>query len=551
MVDPPGHGPRRLRERELCDLRHPKRRTGPLSCRPVTLLKSTYVVGGSTLLSRVLGFVRDMVFAAFFGAGIGMDVFVISFQIPNFLRRLFAEGAFSQAFVPVLSEYQAQKSPEEVKDLIDRTAGRLMGVLFAVTLVGVIGAPLLILIFSSGFRADPAKYALAIEMLRITFPYLFFISLTAFAGAVLNTHGRFGIPAVTPVILNLCLIAGVVWVEPMIGQSGIGVAWGVFIAGVAQLAFQIPFLAREGLLPRPRWGAPHEGVRRILRLMMPALFGSSVAQLNLLVDRHIASYLQTGSMSWLWYSDRLMEFPLGVFAVALATVILPGLSRRHSERASQAFSDTIDWALRLTCVIVIPAGVAMFVLAGPILATLFQHGEFKAYDTRMTTYSLGVYALGLFGFTLVKVLAPAYFARQDTRTPVRVGVIAMVANIVLNLIIVVPMVKFGFVAPHMGLVIATGLAAFINAGMLYRGLRKTGVYIPGPGWAVLGRRVMLANVGLAVTLWWIAGSLDDWLVAQWFERAVHLAVCLVAGTVVYFGILWMSGLRYVELRAPA
>jgi putative peptidoglycan lipid II flippase len=246
-----------------------------------------------------------------------------------------------------------------------------------------------------------------------------------------------------------------------------------------------------------------------------------------------------------------MEFPLGVFAVALATVILPGLSRRHSERAPQAFSDTIDWALRLTCVIVIPAGVAMFVLAGPILATLFQHGEFKAYDTRMTTYSLGVYALGLFGFTLVKVLAPAYFARQDTRTPVRVGVIAMVANIVLNLMLVVPMVKFGFVAPHMGLVIATGLAAFINAGMLYRGLRKTGVYTPGPGWAVLGRRVMLANIGLAVTLWWIAGPLDDWLVAQWFERAVHLAICLVAGTVVYFGILWMSGLRYVELRAPA
>jgi putative peptidoglycan lipid II flippase len=517
----------------------------------VTLLRSTYVVGGSTLLSRVLGFVRDMVFAAFFGAGAGMDVFVISFQIPNFLRRLFAEGAFSQAFVPVLSEYQARRSPEEVKDLIDRTAGRLTGVLFAVTLVGVVGAPLLILVFSSGFKADPEKYALAVEMLRITFPYLFFISLTAFAGAVLNTHGRFGVPAVTPVILNLCLIAGVVWVEPMLGQSGLGVAWAVFIAGVAQLAFQVPFLAREGLLPRLRWGAPHEGVRRILRLMMPALFGSSVAQLNMLVDRHIASYLQTGSMSWLWYSDRLMEFPLGVFAIALATVILPGLSRRHSERAPQAFSDTIDWSMRLTCVIVIPAGVAMFVLAGPILATLFQHGEFKAYDTRMTTYSLGVYALGLFGFTLVKVLAPAYFARQDTRTPVRVGVIAMVANIVLNLIIVVPMVKFGFVAPHMGLVIATGLAAFINAGMLYRGLRTTGVYTPGPGWAVLARRVAFANLGLAAALWLIAGPLDWWLVATWFERAARLTACLVAGTVAYFAILWMSGLRYVELRAPA
>jgi putative peptidoglycan lipid II flippase len=523
----------------------------PLSCRPVTLLRSTYVVGGSTLLSRVLGFVRDMVFAVFFGAGAAMDVFVIAFQIPNFLRRLFAEGAFSQAFVPVLSEYHGKRSPAEVKDLIDRTAGRLAGVLFAVTLVGVVGAPLLILVFSSGFRAEPEKYALAVEMLRITFPYLFFISLTAFAGAVLNTYGRFAIPAITPVILNLCLIGGVVWLEPMLGGNGLGLAWAVFIAGVAQLGFQLPFLARLGVLPRLRWGEPHEGVRRILRLMMPALFGSSVAQLNLLIDRHIASYLQTGSMSWLWYSDRLMEFPLGVFAIALATVILPGLSRRHTEQAPQAFSETIDWALRLTCVIVIPAGIAMFVLAGPILATLFQHGEFTAYDTRMTTYSLAAYAVGLLGFTLVKVLAPAYFARQDTRTPVRVGVVAMVANIVLNLIIVVPMVKVGFVAPHMGLVIATGLAAFINAGLLYRGLRRLGVYTPGPGWSLLARRVALANLGLAAALWWIAGPIDGWLVAHWFDRAVHLGVCLVAGTIVYFAILWMSGLRYVELRAPA
>jgi putative peptidoglycan lipid II flippase len=517
----------------------------------VTLLKSTYVVGGSTLLSRVLGFVRDMVFAAYFGAGITMDVFVVAFQIPNFLRRLFAEGAFSQAFVPVLSEYHSQRSPEEVKELIDRTSGRLAGVLFLVTLVGVIGAPLLILLFASGFRAEPETFSLAVEMLRITFPFLFFISMTAFAGAVLNTYGHFGVPAVTPVILNVCLIAGAVWLDPLVGGYGMGVAWAVIIAGIAPLVFQVQFLAREGLLPKLKWGAPHDGVRRILRLMMPALFGSSVAQLNLLVDRAIASYLQTGSMSWLWYSDRLMEFPLGVFAVALATVILPGLSRRHSERAPQEFSDTVDWALRITTVIVIPAGVAMFVLAGPILATLFQHGRFTAYDTRMTTYSLGVYALALFGFTLVKVLAPAYFARQDTRTPVRVGVIAMLSNIVLNLIIVVPMVQLGFVAPHMGLVMATGLAAFINAGQLYRGLRRAGVYTPGAGWGLLVRRVGLANLGLAAALWWLAGPLDPWLTAPVIERALRLGGCLLAGTFIYFGLLWATGLRYVELRAPA
>jgi putative peptidoglycan lipid II flippase len=518
---------------------------------PVTLLKSTYVVGGSTLLSRILGFVRDMVFAVFFGAGAAMDVFVVAFQIPNFLRRMFAEGAFSQAFVPVLSEYHSRRSRAEVKELIDKTAGRLAGVLFAVTLAGVVGAPLLILIFSSGFKADPAKYELAVDMLRITFPYLFFISLTAFAGAVLNTYGRFAIPAITPVILNLCLIAGVVWLEPLLGDNGLGVAWAVFIAGATQLAFQIPWLARLGLLPRLRWGPPHEGVRRILALMMPALFGSSVAQLNLLIDRHIASYLQTGSMSWLWYSDRLMEFPLGVFAIALATVILPGLSRRHAEQAPEAFSDTLDWALRLTCVIVMPAAVAMFVLAGPILATLFQHGEFTAYDTHMATYSLAVYALCLLGFTLVKVLAPAYFARQDTRTPVRVGVISMVANIVLNLIIVVPMVKIGFVAPHMGLVMATGLAAFLNASMLYRGLRRGRVYAPGKGWRVLFVRVGIANVALGAVLIWLAGPLEPWLVATWTARALRLAGCLVAGTVVYFAALRLAGLRYADLRPPA
>ncbi len=507
------------------------------------LAKSTTVVGSMTLTSRVLGFLRDIVFARLFGATAGMDVFVIAFQIPNFLRRIFGEGAFSQAFVPVLSEYQGRGDHGQVKQLTDRVAGTLGLILFVVTLLGVIAAPLLILLFAPGFSGQEDKLALATTMLRMTFPYLFFISLVAFAGGILNTYGRFAVPAFTPVLLNVVLIASALWLAPRVEQPIYALAVGVFVAGAVQLAFQIPFLRGIGLMPRPRWGWKDSGVRKIMRLMLPVIFGSSVAQINLIIDRVIASFLVTGSISWLYYSDRLLEFPLGIFAIALATVILPGLSRHHAGKSTQAFSATLDWALRLAMVIALPAAVGLFVLAGPLVATLFNYGEFSGNDVRMTSYSVMAYGFGLTAFTLVKVLAPGYFSRQDTKTPVRIGIIAMVTNISLNIIIVLPMVRMGLPAPHAGLALATGLAAAVNAVLLYRGLRRQGVYQPGDGWGWLAGRLLIANIAMAIVVLWLSGDLESWLTAGWQDRAVRLALCIGAGLATYLLALMVSGIR--------
>jgi putative peptidoglycan lipid II flippase len=507
------------------------------------LAKSTTVVGSTTLLSRILGFLRDIVFARFFGAGAGMDVFVVAFQIPNFLRRLFGEGAFSQAFVPVLSEYKSQKDHAAVQALADRVAGTLGLILFGVTVVGVIAAPLLIMLFAPGFSATGGKFELATAMLRVTFPYLFFISLVAFAGGILNTYGRFAAPAFTPVLLNLSLIGAAIWLAPGFDQPVFALSIGVFIAGIAQLLFQLPFLKSVRVLPRPRWGWRDSGVRKIVRLMLPAIFGSSVAQINLIVDRVIASFLVTGSISWLYYSDRLLEFPLGIFAIALATVILPGLSRHHAEKSDQQFSATLDWALRLALIIAMPAAVGMFILAGPVVATLFNYGAFTAEDVRMASYSVMAYSFGLMAITLVKVLAPGYFSRQDTKTPVKVGIIAMVANIALNVAIVVPMVRMGVPAPHAGLALATGLAAAINAGLLYRGLRRMNVYRPEAGWRWILTRALVANVAMGVVVWLLAGDLDSWIDADWMARAVRLGVCIFAGAGTYALVLLIFGLR--------
>ena len=515
-----------------------------------SLAKSTTVVGGMTLASRVMGFLRDMVFARFFGAGAGMDVFVVAFQIPNFLRRLFGEGAFSQAFVPVLAEYRSRRDDAEVRVLADRVAGTLGLILFGVTALGILLAPALILLFAPGFAHEPDKYELATTMLRITFPYLLFICLVAFAGGILNTYGRFAVPAFTPVLLNLTLIAAAIWLAPKLERPILGLAVGVFVAGIVQLLFQFPWLRRIDLLPRPRWGWSHEGVRRITRLMLPALFGSSVAQINLIVDRIIASFLVTGSISWLYYSDRLLEFPLGVFAIALATVILPGLSRHHAEQAPEDFSATLDWALRLAAAIAVPAAVGMFVLSGPLIATLFNYGAFGAEDVRMARLSLMAYSLGLVAFTFVKVLAPGYYSRQDTKTPVRVGIISMLANIALNAAIVLPMVHYGVTGPHAGLALATGLAAILNAGLLYRGLRRTGVYVPGPGWGALGARLLVANVALAACVAWGAGDLAAWLEAPWQGRALRLGLCVCGGVAVYVLALLAAGLRPRHLLTP-
>ncbi len=512
-------------------------------------MRSTAVVGGMTMISRLLGFVRDMVIARLFGAGAGTDAFFVAFKIPNLLRRLFAEGAFSQAFVPVLSEYRANRDHEEVRQLTARVAGTLGGILFLVTLIGVIAAPLLIMLFAPGFIDEQERFDLASGMLRITFPYLLFISLTALAGGVLNSYGRFAAPAFTPVLLNVSMIGAAIWLAPHMEQPVTALAWGVFIAGVAQLLFQLPFLMRLRLLGWPRWGWRDSGVKRIIQLMLPAIFGSSVAQINLLFDTLLASLLVTGSVSWLYYSDRLVEFPLGVFGIALATVILPSLSRQHADQSPERFSRTLDWALRWVMLVGTPCSVGLFLLAGPMLTTLFQYGEFGAADVRMASLSLMAYALGLLGFILVKVLAPGYYARQDTRTPVRIGIIAMLANMVLNVLFVAPMVWLDIPGPHTGLALATACSAFLNAALLLRGLRAEGVFRAQPGWGRLLLQLLLANLALAVAVLLTSGSMAEWLEWGWFERVMRLLLSIGAGALTYGAVLWLLGIRPAQLLA--
>jgi putative peptidoglycan lipid II flippase len=515
------------------------------------LLRSTAVVGAMTLLSRVLGLVRDVVFARYFGAGPVMDAFFVAFKIPNIFRRFFAEGAFSQSFVPVFAEYDETRSREEVHALTDRVAGTLGVILFAFTAVGVIAAPVLISVAGMGWLLNPSpdsaeKYDLAVEMLRFTFPYLMFISLTALAGAILNTYHRFAAAAFAPVLLNVVLIGFAAFVAPEFARPGIVLAVGVFVAGVVQLAFMLPSLARAQMLPRPKWGWRDSGVQRIIKLMIPAIFGSSIAQINILFDTLLASFLITGSISWLYYSDRLMEFPLGVFGVALATVILPNLSREHAAESRERFSRMLDWALRLVVLIAMPAAVGLFVLAGPVLTTIFFGGRFAAGDVEMASLSLMAYSFGLIGFILVKVLVPGYFARQDTKTPVKIGIIALITNMVLNVIFVVPWYRMGFAGPHAGLAIATSLSAFLNAGLLYRGLRKEGVISPRAGWPRFIVQVAVACAVMAMLLIYFVPEQSRWLEADFWQTCLWLTAAVVGGAVAYLGVLVATGVRPAE-----
>lgn len=521
----------------------------PLSGRH--LLKSTTTVGAMTLLSRVLGLIRDMVFARLFGATFLMDAFFVAFRIPNIFRRWSAEGAFSQAFVPVFADYDQNRSREDVKELVDRITGTLGVLLLAFTVIGIIAAPALILLFAPGFAAEPAdadRFALAVDMLRLTFPYLFFISLAGLAGGILNTYHRFGVPAFSPVLLNVVMIVFAAFVAPYYDRPGMALAAGVFAAGVVQLVFMWPFLRRIAMLPRPKWGPRHAGVRQIMGLMAPAIFGSSVAQISILLDTLIASFLITGSISWLYYSDRLMEFPLGIFGIALATVILPRLSRQHASASREQFAATLDWSIRFVILISAPASVGLVILAGPVLTTIFYGGEFTATDVRMATLSLMAYGGGLVALTLVKVLAPGFFARQDTRTPVRVGLIALGFNMVFNLAVVVPWAYAGLAAPHAGLAASTSIAGFLNAGLLYRGLRRDGVLPPPAALPRFLLRVAVACAVMAVLLLEFTPPLAHWLEASVLTRALWLAAVIGGAIVAYFATLYAVGLRVTEFR---
>ncbi|MDO6563643.1 murein biosynthesis integral membrane protein MurJ [Amphritea sp. 1_MG-2023] len=507
-----------------------------------SLLRSSALVGMMTMLSRVLGLMRDVVVANYFGAGSSADAFFVAFKIPNFLRRLFAEGAFSQAFVPVLSEYRSLKDLAAVKQLVDRVAGSLGVVLVAVTALGVLGAPVLAAIFAPGFYLhDPLRYGLAVDMLRYTFPYLLLISLTALAGSILNSYERFAVPAFTPVLLNLSLIGAAIWMQPLFEQPVMALAFGVLIAGSVQLLFQMPFLWRLQLLPAPKLGFQDEGVKRILKLMIPALFGVSVSQINLLLDTLLASFLQTGSVSWLYYSDRLAELPLGVFGIAIATVILPSLSRKHAEKSTEHFSRTLDWAMRMVLLIGLPAAMALLVLAEPLLATLFHYGEMTDHDVSMAAMSLRAYACGLLAFMLIKVLAPGYYSRQDTKTPVKIGIYAMVVNMGLNLLLIWPL-------DHVGLALATTLSAFLNAGLLLRGLLKEGVFCWQSGWLRWLVRMALANTAMIAFLLLLAGTPEQWLGFTLWQRVTQMTILVAGGGVIYLLVLAGMGMRLRHLR---
>lgn len=508
-----------------------------------SLVKSTSVIACMTMISRVFGFIRDMVTAQFFGAGLFSDAFFVAFRIPNFMRRLFAEGSFSQAFVPVLSEYQKQKSPEEIKVFINSMAGTLSAVLFIVTCLGIVLAPWVIRLFAAGYVPGSERYDLAVMMLRITFPYLMLISLTAFAGAILNTYSRFWVAAFTPVFLNISMICAAIFLAPHLHVPIVALAWGVFIAGVVQLLFQIPFLKRMGLLPRPKIDFRNSGVTKVLKLMVPALFGVSVSQVNLLLDTMFASFLAVGSVSWLYFSDRLMEFPLGVFGVAISTVILPNLSRHHASEAVEDYSLTLDWALRCVLLIGLPAAVVLAVMSGPLMCTLLQYGKFNGHSVIMASQSLSAFAIGIAPFMLIKILAAGFYAKQDMRTPVRIGIFAMISNMIFNVILIWPLA-------HIGIALATSLASLVNVGFLYYFLRQKEIYQPRDGWKLFTARLCFANVLLAIWLWVGAGDVQEWIVHHGIWRGIHLAMLLSSAVVVYFVGLWLAGVRPRHILIP-
>jgi len=507
----------------------------------MNLLKAAASVSAMTLLSRITGFVRDTLLAIAFGAGLTMDAFVVAFRLPNLLRRLFAEGAFSQAFVPILGEYKARRGEEATRLLAARVLGSLMAALLAVTAVGVVAAPLLVYGTAWGFAKDADKFSLTVTMLRICFPYIFFISLTSFAAGILNTWGQFKVPAFTPVLLNLSFIGFALLAAPHFERPVVALAWAVFVGGVLQLAFQLPFLLRIRMLPAPKWDPRDEGVVRILKLMAPAALGVSVAQVSLVINTQIASWLGDGPVSWLYYADRLMEFPAGLLGAALGTILLPSLARAHANAQGDEFSALLDWGLRLTLLLTLPAALALAMLAVPLLATLFQHGAFTADDVLQTRSALVAYSIGLAGLILVKVLAPGFYARQDIRTPVKIALITLAATQAMNLAFI------GWIR-HAGLALSIGLASCLNAALLYRGLRRRGVFVPAAGWMGFSTRIAIALAALGTTLWFAMGSESAWLAMPFGERILRLSLIVAAGMASYFVTLFLLGFRIGDFR---
>jgi len=502
----------------------------------MNLLRALLAVSSLTLVSRILGYVRDFFIARAFGAGLATDAFFVAFRIPNLLRRLFAEGAFSQAFVPVLAEYKNRQSHEETKTLVDGVATALFLALVLAALIGVILSPLIVYLSAPGFTADPAKFDLTVRMLRITFPYIAFISLVAFSAGVLNTWNHFSVPAITPALLNVAFIAAALGFADYFDPPVVALAWAVFAGGILQLALQVPYLARMGLLPRWRLNLSHPGVLRILKLMAPAAFGVSISQVSLLINTIFASFLVSGSVSWLYYADRLMEFPAGMLGVALGTILLPSLSKYHAAQDHAEYAKLLDWGLRLTVLLAVPAAAALAVLAIPLITALFHYGRFTLQDAWMTRQAVVAYSIGLIGMILVKILAPGFYARQNIRTPVKIGIVTLVLTQLMNLAFIVPL-------KHAGLALAIGLGACLNAALLYRGLRSSGVYTPQPGWVVFLLKVAAAVGFMAVVLFSTMGETSWWLYAGWQKKLPALLGLVFLGMATYGATLALFGFR--------
>jgi putative peptidoglycan lipid II flippase len=504
----------------------------------MNLLKALATIGSMTFMSRILGFVRDTLIARIFGAGMLTDAFFVAFKIPNLLRRISAEGAFSQAFVPILAEYKNQRTHAETHDLINHVA-TLMGLfLVAVSILGMLAAPWIVQVSAPGFIADQTKFQLTVELLRITFPYILFISLVSLAGGVLNTYGNFSVPAFTPVWLNVAFISAALLAAPYFDNSIYVLAWAVFIGGILQLLYQIPYLYKIGLVPKISLNLNDEGVWRILKLMGPAVFGVSIAQISLLINTIFASLLATGSVSWLYYADRLMEFPTGVLGVALGTILLPSLSKSVADKEDGEYSQLLDWGLRLTFMLALPAAVALAVLSVPLVTGLFHYGKFDAHDVEMTRQALIAYSLGLIGLILVKVLAPAFYSRQNIKTPVKIAIFTLISTQLMNLIFV-----FGLDLKHAGLALSIGLGACMNAGALYYHLRKANIYQPQVGWFWFLVKLIVAVLLMALVLYYVAGSHETWLNYSLLPKLMHLVLLLVAGSATYFAALYLMGIR--------
>lgn len=494
------------------------------------LFHSSTIISVMTLFSRTIGFVRDMLIAQLFGAQAGMDAFYIAFRIPNFMRRLFAEGAFSQAFIPVLTEYQQNYSFHEVRIFVGRIAGQLGAILLLITILGIIGAPIILHLFAPGFGESTLQTILATQMLRLTFPFLMFISLTAMYGAVLNTYGYFAVPALTPVLLNISMILASLYLCPYLSQPVLGLAWGVLIAGIIQFIFQLPFLYHRRLLVRPQISWSDDGVKQVLKLMIPALFGVSIAQVNIIIDSIFASFLQVGSVTWLYYTDRLTDFPLGVFGVAIATVILPYLARRHAAQDKIKYAFALDWGIRFILLIGIPASIGLALFSMPLIVSCFTYGKFTTYDLLQTQKSLIALALGVPAFMLVKILASGFYARRDIKTPVKIGATAMIVNSLLCCLLIWPLA-------HAGLALASTLAGYLNCGLLLRLLIRQGIYTPSPGWPIFALQLFIANAILAMYLFMMLGGINDWLTKSAVWRITTLTFDILGAVVLYLMVL--------------